>query len=284
VRAPLRYRAALMAYPGSYRELRGPELFATLADGDDDRGHASTREALALAYRGLLLRTRLLGTAEGLLVAAAVTILIAMLGGFTWAERVYLLDGEAAAWGTEGPGTWPAYPLAVCALLIVAAGRFGVFEKEWRWRSMLLLASLLPLAFIVAPGELIHLALRDPGSLPQFFEWRGRILIDVDGTWWRTAELVGIGFALIVLARLLLSRRTPAVRRRALGAALAVMSAVTIVQTWTRPDLPAEYGQSAFADLEAAAFITMAGLLLALAAGGRAALRRRGWDSNPRGT
>jgi hypothetical protein len=37
VRVPRRYRLALMAYPAGYRENRGPELVATLADGDERR-------------------------------------------------------------------------------------------------------------------------------------------------------------------------------------------------------------------------------------------------------
>jgi hypothetical protein len=39
-----RYRVALIAYPAAYRERRGPEFAATLADGDEDRGRPSMRE------------------------------------------------------------------------------------------------------------------------------------------------------------------------------------------------------------------------------------------------
>ena len=281
MRLPGRYRLALLAYPAGYRASRGPELAATLAEGDDERGRPSTHEALALAYRGLLLRARLLGTPDGLLTAAAATILLAMFGGFTWAERVYLHDGVAAVWGSAGPGLWPAYPLAVCAFMVVAAGPLHVFERRQRLRRTLVLASVLPVVSMIGPGELVHWAIRDLSSLPEFFAWRARILVSW-GNWQPALELIAIGFATILVARRLLVRRRPSVRRRALGATLALLSAFTVAKTYARPDLPAEYAQSAFADLEAATFVAAAGLLLALAAS--VAGRRRGWDSNPRGT
>ncbi len=48
VRTPRRYRLALLAYPASYRADRGPELVATLAEGDEERGRPSVHESAAL--------------------------------------------------------------------------------------------------------------------------------------------------------------------------------------------------------------------------------------------
>ena len=283
MRLPGRYRIAMLAYPAGYRASRGPELAATLADGDDERGRPSTAEAASLAYRGLLLRLRAAGTPDGLLVAAAAVVLLAVLGGFTWAEREYLYRGDIGVIGTEGPsGRW-ALGLGLCAFLIVFARPLGIFERDRAERRTLLVAVLFTLAVVGAPGELVHWLVRDPLSLPVFLEWRGRILLEVRST----AELFAGSVVAVVIARWLLVRRSSEARGWLLGGALIALSAVSIVQTWTRPDLELGprsategYAQSAFADLEAGVFITMAGLALAVAAW----IRRRGWDSNPRET
>ena len=75
------------------------------------------------------------------------------------------------------------------------------------------------------------------------------------------AAVVGTWVALTALARL--GHET---RRRALGMILASLGALVVAQTVQRPDLPAEYGQSAFADLGAAAFIAALAIPLALGA------------------
>jgi hypothetical protein len=123
--APRRYRAALLAYPRGYRATRGPELLATLADGDEERGNPSSHEAAALAYRGLVMRARVAVEPEGLLVAAAVVVLLALMGNFTWATHVFLDQGEPGAMLVEGgPGKWAGLALAVAAFSVIAAGPF----------------------------------------------------------------------------------------------------------------------------------------------------------------
>ena len=283
MRLPGRYRIAMLAYPAGYRADRGPELAATLAEGDDDRGRPSTHEAASLAYRGLLLRLRAGGTPDGLLTAAAIVVLIACFGGFTWAERLYVFRGEFGAIGTDGAGRWWGFALALTAFVIVMARSLRVVERGQWVRRTLLTAGLFALLSIAGPGELVRWALSDPMSLPEFFEWRGRILLD----WRHTAELLAAALIGVVLARLLLVRRTDAARAWLLSTALIALSVITVAQTWTRPEIEpvprsftVGYAQSAFADLEAGAFIAMAGLALGVAAW----IRRRGWDSNPRGT
>jgi hypothetical protein len=68
------------------------------------------------------------------------------------------------------------------------------------------------------------------------------------------------------IALRLLGRLRPPARRRVIGAALGLLCAVAVGQTWHRPDLPAEYGRSALADLGPATYIAALGLLTALAA------------------
>jgi hypothetical protein len=55
-------------------------------------------------------------------------------------------------------------------------------------------------------------------------------------------------------------------RRRAMAVALALLGAAVVVQTWHRPDLPAYYGQSAFADLGPATLLAALAVVVALAA------------------
>lgn len=50
-----------------------------------------------------------------------------------------------------------------------------------------------------------------------------------------------------------------------MGAALALFGAVAVIQAW-RPDLHAEFGQGAFADLGTATFLAALAVLVALAA------------------
>jgi cytochrome bd-type quinol oxidase subunit 2 len=54
-------------------------------------------------------------------------------------------------------------------------------------------------------------------------------------------------------------------RRRTMAAVLAVLGCVAVARAWHRPDLPAEYGQSAFADLGTATFLAALAVLMALA-------------------
>ena len=246
MKTPRRYGAALRAYPARYRAGRGPELLATLADGDDDRGRPSTREAAALAYRGLAMRARLVTAPEGLLVAAAILVLVALTGGFVWAERVYLLHGQAAAFGTDGPGKWSTLALGVSAYLVLAPRRRA---------PAALLAFPLALAFTTQPGRLLYSGL----PVVEFFKW-------LPSTTFHSWELALETMIATWVALAGLGRLTPQARSRVLGGALAILGVIVVAQTYSRPDLPPEYGQSAFADLGPAAFITAAGLLLASAA------------------
>ena len=291
---PARYRVALLAYPACYRATRGTELAATLADGDDERGRPSVHEAASLAYRGLVLRARTLGTPGGLLTAAAATTLVAMFGGFAWVERHYMFRGEVGVVSMEGPERWWSFALTLCAVLIAGGRALRVFDSG-RWTAVLrravAVAALPPLIGYVGAGEFLHWLFRDPASIPDFLEWRGRILVGVDSTWRAFGELTAAGTAGILIARRLLVRRPHETRHAMLGVLMAALGAVVIVEAWTRPEIvPIRrsftdgYAQSAFADLETGAFVAMAGLLLALVAGAAALWRRRGWDSNPRGT
>jgi hypothetical protein len=259
---PRLYRFALRAYPAAYRAERAPELMATLAEGDEERGGPSLREAGSLVRRGIALRLRPLGVPDWLLVGAGVLMMLALVGGFTWAERVFVLKGEAAGFMTEGPGLWWALALGVGAYVALAATLFGVLDSPRRIRVAAALAAPVALAVFTAPGAILRAGVPGPAELLDWFVWMGEASFH---NWTHTlpttiAAVVGTWVALTVLARL--DHET---RRRALGVFLAALGALVVAQTWQRPDLPAEYGQSAFADLGAAAFIAALAIPLAFA-------------------
>ena len=261
--AARRYRVALRAYPRGYRSKRGSELLATLADGDDDRGRPSTREATALAYRGLVMRARLAASPEGLLVASAALLLLAVTGGLTWAERVVPLHGNAAAGGSDGPGLWWTLAIGVSALTTIAAGPFGVLGSPRRRAVTVLLACPLAMAVFTQPGRIFYAGLPDAATVAEFLEW---LPAAVFHNWAITlpaslASMLGTWIALRALERL-----NPPGRHSALAAALAILGTVAVAQAWQRPDLAAEYGRSAYADLGPATFVAALGLLLAMAA------------------
>jgi hypothetical protein len=258
---PRLYRFALRGYPAAYRAERAPELMATLAEGDEERGGPSLREAGSLVRRGIALRLRPLGVPDWLLVAAAVLMMLALVGGFTWAERVFVLRGEAAGFMMEGPGLWWALALGVCAYAL-AAMLFSVLASPRRIRVAAALAAPVALAIFTAPGAIFRAGVPGPAELLDWFVWMGEASFH---NWTHTlpttiAAVAGSRAALTVLARL--GHET---RRRALGTLLASLGALVVAQIWQRPDLPAEYGQSAFADLGAAAFIAALAIPLAFA-------------------
>jgi cytochrome bd-type quinol oxidase subunit 2 len=260
MRVPRRYRMALMAYPAAYRESRGPELVATLADGDDDRGRPSMREAGALAGRGLAMRLGAAGSGENLLVMAAALVLATLLSGFTWAERVFLLRGEATAFGTDVPGFWWLAALGVSAWVVLAAGPMGAVDDPRRRRIVVVLTLPLFLLIFTAPGRLVVYDALDPESLVEYLR-----LLPLYAFGSGVVELPAVALAAWVALKALRRLAEPA-RRRAMAAALALLGGVAVVQAWNRPDLPAEYGQSAFADLGTATFLAALAALVALAA------------------
>lgn len=269
-----RYRAALLAYPTRYRRERAAELLATLADGDDDRGRPSTREAVALAYRGVAMRAHMTASPEGMTVAAAAVLLLAIVSGFGWAERVYLFRGEVAARGTDGPGLWWTLALAVATYVAIADGALGAADDPRRRRWAVWLALPLGLAVLSAPGAIVRWGITDPGGIAELVSWQAEALfhnrsLSVPMT---LAAMAGTAVALPILGKL----ERP-VRRTATGVALAGLGAVVVVRVWARPELPG-YAQSALADLRPAAFIAAAGTILALTAlwrRGRGSLARR---------
>jgi hypothetical protein len=260
MKIPRRYRIALRAYPAGYRRRRGPELVATLADGDDDRGRPSMREAGALAGRGLAMRLGAAGSGENLLVLAAALVLATLLSGFTWAERVFLFKGEAAAFGTDAPGLWWTIALAVSAWVVLAAGPLGAVDDRRRRRVVVALTLPLFVLIFTAPGRLVVHGALDPRSLVEYLRLLPSYVLGSG-----VVELPAAALATWVVLSALRRLAEPA-RRRAMAAALALLGGVSVLQVVLRPDLPAEYAQSAFADLATATFLAALAVLVALAA------------------
>jgi hypothetical protein len=258
-----RYRWALRAYPPSYRKERGWELLSTLADGDDDRGGPSTREASALAYRGLLERGRIATSGDGLLVIAAAAVVFTVVAGLTWAERLFLYNGQVAASGTDGPGTWSGIALTISAFAILAAGPFHAVDSTRRRRTAACVSFFSALLVWSAPFAIFKYLVPDGGEL---IEYLGTNFGGIYANWSITVPFAASVSAGTWLALHLLSRVRPRVRRDALAAGLVAAGAVAVTLTWTRPDLVAPYGRSAFADLGAAVFVTALGMLLAAVA------------------
>ena len=271
MRAPRRYRLAVLAYPSSYREARGRELLATLADGDDDRGGPSTREAAALAYRGLQQRAGIAVSGEGLLTIAAVIVLVTAILGLTWVERTFMLDGDVAAMYMSGPDRWWAVALVACAFTVLAAGPFRAAEDRRRRRRAALLAFPLALLFLNAPGWLFANGFPNPAEFGDY------LVLRVEATWANRAITVPDAAMVAAGTWLLLavvSELRPRARLPVLAATLAILSAAAVVATWDRPVLHVDdprahvdaYAQSAFADLGTGVFATGLAALLALAA------------------
>jgi hypothetical protein len=265
MRAPRRYRAALLAYPGRYRRARGRELLATLADGDDDRGGPSMREAAALAYRGVLKRAQIAGSGDGLLVIAAGIVVLALTGGVTWVERTFAFNGDprAVILSGGGPGKWWGVALGVCAFLVIATISFGAADTSRRRKRATLLAAPLALALFTTPGRILSVGVTDPAVLPEF-AWV--TLSAAYANWTVTVPMCAACMAAAWIGLEYLSRLAPRTRPHALGAALVLLTGAVVAVTLRRPDLPAEYSRSAFADLQPGAFVAGLGLLMGVAA------------------
>jgi hypothetical protein len=258
VSAPRRYRAALRAYPAGYRASRGPELLATLSDGDDDRGAPSLREALSLAGAGFRMRLRMAVSADGMLTASALLVVAALTCGYDWAERVFLLRGETAASGSDGPAWWWALALALAAYVTLAAGPLRACEDRRRRAWAAALAVPYALVVFAPPGPFVS-----AGALREYV---GLMPPAVFHNWHMTLPAALLAPLVTWAALGLLGRRGQPARRRLLAVALGALAAAAFVQTARRPDLPAEYARGALADLRPAAFLAAAGALLATVA------------------
>lgn len=261
--APRRYRIALFAYPARYRKSRGAELLSTLADGDEDRGGPSIREAAALAYSGLLKRGRIAVSGDGLLATAAALVLLTMFAGLTWAERPFLYDGEVGASLTEGPGSVALVALSISAFTVLAAGPFRAVDNQRRRRVAAAIAFFAALVLWSTPGAVFKHSIPDAGELAESLRWN---FAGIYSSWTTTLPFAASASAGTWLALRALSAVRASARRRALAAGLVAAGAAAVTTTWSRPDLVAPYAQSAFADLGAAVFVTALGVLLAAVA------------------
>ena len=237
-----------------------------MADGDDDRGSPSTREAAALAYRGLLERGRIAASGDGLLVIAALLVLFAMFAGLTWAERIWVMNGDVAATGGDGPSTWAAVALTIAAFTVLAAGPLQAVDSTRRRRGIAAIAFVAAVLIWPAPGSVFKYSIPDAGELVEYLRV---YFAGIYSNWTSTLPYAAAAAAGTWLALKALYRLPEPARRRALAAGLVVAGAVAVTLTWARPDLRAPYGRSAFADLGAAVFVTAAAMLLALVASGR---------------
>jgi hypothetical protein len=268
---PRLYRLALMAYPADYRAARAPEFVATLADGDEERGRPSLREAAALIGRGAAMRARRYQRPDWLLAAAAALVLLALLGAFTWAERPFLFRGHVGGYMTDGPGIWWTLALGVAAYVAVAALFFRAAESGRRRGIAPLLAAPLALLVFATPGRLFWSGIPSPEAVVDHVVWMARAIY-LNDTITMPAALAAVAATWIALR--LLSLLAAEARRRALSICLALPAAVAIAQSWLRPSLGTGtprsftdgYAQTAFADLGSATLLASVALVLALAA------------------
>jgi hypothetical protein len=270
--APLRYRVALRAYPPSYRKGRGAELLSTLADGDDERGHPSTREALALAYRGLLQRGRIATSGDGLLVIAASLVLVLMLFNLSWGDSVMPVDpGITIGWNL-GPGTWVEAALLASACTVLAAGPGRAVDDPRRRRNAAAAVFVLALIAWAGPGGIFNYVLPGPGQLADYV---GSNLAGVVANWHTTVPFAAATAAATWLALITVSRLRPATRRSALAGLMVgtgvLAIAITVAQAGPQPidGHDVNTGTEAIRTLGAALFVAGASVLLALAASRR---------------
>jgi hypothetical protein len=272
VRIPLRYRAALRAYPAGYRATRGAELLATLAEGDDDRGRPSGREAAVLAGRGLMMRAGVAVAPQGLLAAAAALILAAaMAPASMWADDTVRLGPGALYFGWDAaPSVWWRLALCVSGLVVLAAGPARAVESPRRRTVAVLMALPLAVGVFGALGRIFAAGAPDVASIGDVLWWLGHVAVD---EWALLASLSAAAVVVTWIALRLLARLSGPARRRVLAGALALPAAVTVMQAWSRPADPGrigiyegEYVEGQFAALGPGTFLALAGLIFALAA------------------
>ena len=219
--------------------------------------------SLELLYRGLVERGRIATSSGGLLVIAAAVVLFTMVTGLTWAERLFLYNGEVAARRTDGPGTWSGIALTISAFTILAGRPFHAVDSTRRRRTAACISFIAALLVWSAPFAIFKYLVPDAGQL---VEYLGTNVAGISANWSITVPYAASVSAGTWLALNVLSRMRPRARRGALAAGLVAAGAVAVALTWTRPDLVAPYGQSAFADLGAGVFVTALGMLLAAVA------------------
>jgi hypothetical protein len=269
--APRRYRLALRAYPARYRTGRADELLSTLADGDDERGGASTREALALAYRGLLERGRIAISGDGLLAMAAGLIVVAMLFRLSWGDSVIRFDrGSITGWNM-GPGMWGEAALLASACTILAAGPGRAVDDGRRRKLAAWAVFFVALIAWGGPAGIFKYVLPGPGELAVYV-WTN--LTGIASEWQTSIPFAGATAAVTWLALTGISHLTAPARRIALAAGMASTGVLAIVLTLAQSGPPPIDGHEAITSLGTAPFVTGASILLALAASGRRTTRQ----------
>ncbi|WP_210495631.1 hypothetical protein [Patulibacter sp. SYSU D01012] len=195
---PWRYRAALRAYPAAFRRAHGRLLVGTLLDGDDARGRASTREAVALLGHGLALRLRPAHAEPVLALLGLLLVVAAVLPDGWWAHAPNAAMPTAMRTDAVfGPGD-PA------RLLLALSGLGGV--AAWRPGGAAVLALVLPYAA------------RASAELGMGFGAAALLPVHVDELPALAAAAVGLAAGALVLGRLLRAAR-PAARSGTVAAA-----------------------------------------------------------------
>jgi cytochrome bd-type quinol oxidase subunit 2 len=146
--------------------------------------------------------------------------------------------------------------------VVLAAGPMGALDDQRRRRIAVLLAAPLALAIFTPPGAIVTRGTLGPAELAEYFGWMPPALFH-NGTMTVPAA-VGAALGTWIALRAMRRLREPA-RRRTMAAVLVLLGGAAVTQAWHRPDLPAEYAQSAFADLGTATFLAALAVLVALA-------------------
>jgi hypothetical protein len=148
------------------------------------------------------------------------------------------------------------------AFTILAAGPLRALDSARR-RNAVVAAFFVALLVWPGTGSIFKYGIPDLGELAEFMWWN---LSATYSNWRVSVPFAALTAAGTWIALRMLSRLRPAARGPALAAGLFAAGAVAVTRVAARPDLPAEYGRSAFADLGSAAFVTGLSMLLALVA------------------
>jgi hypothetical protein len=234
-----KYGYLLRLYPASYREERGAEMLAVMAEN----GRPSLRERVALVIGGLRAQLRAdedRTIASGWSVAcylAALTLLLAGMAEellrsastsyvWVWAQAAASVVAFGLAWRRR---FLPAALLTVTAVVLDAVGRHGI-DQLAEWKQPMAILLLIPLIGRARP------------AVPR---WPAMVLLPVVAL--LQLPLFGPGFAWAVPAVVLVLAVPATLLDHRVGLAVALISVLGVLDKWGLPDMASTLGPAVLA-------------------------------------